>query len=289
MKKPYYYTALLIAVLALFGQAKPTLAAEAITDGSFEDFLDPYPWQCTNLCTLAGADYYAIYDPSVAYDGSYIGYIFHQAQLYQAVTIPSNATTISFVYQNQLADDGVTNGSFSVSLTDSTLTTVYATQSYASPADDVWLSGTLTIPGSLQGQTVNLLLANEAGYNRIDYLQFKTAADQLAELQQLYPTVKLHVLSASGNAVKNAVVFVKQHGVRLDLMNTTTLVTSTKLTTNKKGRTPKFMIAQTLAAGETVKVCAKKNTITECSTISPATGMDTSYDFSFASKKVTAL
>lgn len=274
--------AFIIGTISIFGGfvAPPVSAAELLPDGSFENFDDT--WACDLNCGNA-TDYIILSENAV--EGIWYAYLFHEAGIYQNLTIPADAATLHLWFDNQPDEAVPEAGAFTVSLTDVATGEVYVTETFAT-ASDTWIEGTLTIPTSAQGQTVQLLLSNATGFNRIDFLEFQTTADAITELQETYATVKLRVLSAQDQAVKGAKVFVKYNGERVDLLNLTTGNAALKVKTNAKGLTPQFIITETLAEGDSFKICARKKHVTECAAIQPETGVATSYDFSFTNKKV---
>lgn len=280
-------TAIVTAMLLTLGLliSTPVWASELLQNGSFE-IIDDNSWDCDDNCTGRDYIYYVVAGGDIAFDGVNYLYLFHEAGIYQDVIIPNDAVALSLWYDNQPDDEVPEDGSFTVSLLDPTTSEVYTSETFSEPADDIWLNASVAIPSSLQGQTVRVSLSNDTGFNRIDYTEFTTEADAIEELQQNYATVKLHVLSAIGKAVKDAKVFVKKSSNKLDLIDLTTTATVKHVTTNKKGRTHQFMIARELSEGDTLKLCVKKKTVTECANISPETGVSTSFDFSFESKKV---
>jgi hypothetical protein len=277
----YYYLILLGVITFGCSVAKPSWAAELLPDGSFEELDDS--WQCTDNCTINIFDYFLASADAV--EGVWYAYIFHDAEIYQDITIPSNATSISFWYDNQPDAEVPEDGSFTLTLSDITSGEVYVSEVVTEQADD-WSEGLLTIPAALRGQTIRFMISNTAGFNRLDYFNFWTADDELADLVASYSTIRLRVLSAKGKAVEDANVYVKQNGERLDLVTLSDVTTRRQVATNKKGRTPKFLIAQSLEDNPAVKICIKKKKITECVSASPVVGVETNYDFTFTSKKV---
>lgn len=279
----YIYSLGLMSMVVVLGlnTVSPAQAKEQLPDGSFED-LDS-TWQCTDNCTLNIFDYFLA--SANAVEGIWYAYIFHDAEIYQDFSIPSDTSSISFWFDNQSDDEVPEEGSFSLTLIDSTTGETYATEIFDEQADD-WIEGSFTIPAAARGQNVRFTVSNLGGFNRLDFFEFMTADDELNKLIESFATVRLRVFSAKGKAVKDAVIYIKQNGQKLDLINLKTGETVRKVTSNKKGRTPKFLISQNLDEGESVKVCVKKNKVTECAAISPSTGVQTDYQFTFESNKV---
>lgn len=261
-----------------------TLAVDEVPDGSFENFDNT--WLCDDNCTLSDV-YYITYGPESAYAGWYYAYIFHEAGLYQDLTVPSDATILRFQYQNSPEDEVSPDASFTVSLSDPASGDIYAAEIFTEQSD-VWLEGSMAVPAAARGQSVRLALSNDTGFNSIDAMEFVSAADIEEELLASYATVKLRVLSANATPVKNAKVFIKSNGKRVNLINLNTDNTVKKVTTNKKGKTPKFIIAKAVDDNKKVKLCVRKLKITECTNISPAAGAVTKYDFTFDSLKIQA-
>ena len=221
IKKLFVY--LVTCCLAL-GISIESQATEEVPNGSFEEIDEV--WECDDNC-INPVTFYIV--PGTAAKGSYYAYIFHEAGLYQDLTIPNDVSSLSFQYDNQ--DDGDETGSFTVSLTDTTTNEVYVSETFAEQSDS-WITGSLDIPSSAVGQTVRLLLSNVTGFNRIDALEFTT------------------------------------------------------VTTSKKGRAPKFTILRDLSDGKSVQLCVKKKSIRECTAITPTSGAETAYEFSFSNTQV---
>ncbi|MBI2415623.1 MAG: hypothetical protein HYV33_03115 [Candidatus Kerfeldbacteria bacterium] len=263
----------------------PALASAAIPNHSFEDF-DDTTWQCDEKCTAGNAFDYQVYTSDKTRqppDGIRYLYIFHEAGLYQNVTVPSAVDTLSFGYYNTEDDTGdeVYDGVFTITLTDVDSGEVYAQQTFSDQADN-WEDGSIGVPVTAQGKTVKLYISNVTGFNRIDNFVFAAATDSFA-------TVKVRALSAKNKPVNDAKVYIKVNKEKVDLLNLKTNATVTKVTTNTKGRASSFIILQTLTDNDTVKLCVKKKTIEECTKIAPAAGVETSLDFSFSNKTVKAL
>lgn len=253
----------------------PARAITDLTDGSFEDFDDT--WQCDENCIGPVTDY--IVFSSYAVEGVAYAYIFHDAGIYQDFVVPTNTAGISFWYDNQPDDLVPEEGSFTVSLIDIDTSEVYTQETFAEQSD-IWIEGTINIPDRSVGKAVRLQFSNTAGFNRIDALEFS------ATPESLYASANAKVFSSSHKKVKHAEVFIKYNGNRVSLLNLKTNNTVQKVKTNKKGKSPKFMILKELGDSATVKLCVKKMTITECSKISPATGAVTTYEFTFENTNV---
>lgn len=262
-----------------------SLASAAIPNHSFEKF-DETTWQCDEKCTAGNAfDYQATtsdlnHQPP---DGIRYLYIFHEVGLYQNVSVPSDARSLTFGYYNTEDDTGtaVYNGAFTITLTDVDNGEMYVEETFSDQADN-WEDALINLPASAQGKTAQLYITNISGFNRIDNFVFSDET-----ISDLYPTIRVRVLSAKLKKVKSAKVFIKSGGEKVDLINLTSNEIVKSVTTNKTGRTPKFIITKQLTEDETVKLCVKKNSIQECTAVAPAAGVETSYDFAFASKKVT--
>lgn len=280
MKKNIYVLAVCVGA-ALCTFIRPAMATEAVPNGSFEDLEDTL-WECDTNCTLPVNFYFAL-GGSTASDGYYYLYIFNEVGVYQDLTLPADALSLTFQYDNQPGEAVDEEGAFTVWLLNPDSGEILTQQSY-SEQSDTWLTGTLNIPVELQGQVVRAYITNDTGYNRIDALEFSTEAD----VEATHAVVRLHVLSNQGKAVKDATVYVKKDGERLMLTDLNTNEEVTKVTTNKKGKTHKFEIVYDVTGGESMKLCVKKSGIKECASISPEANVETTYDFTFSSKKVTA-
>lgn len=281
MKNAYSLGLLSMVVVLGLSTVSPAHARTQLSDGSFEDLDNT--WQCTDNCTLNIFDYFLA--SANAVDGVWYAYIFHDAEIYQDFSLSSDTSSISFWFDNQPDDEVPEDGSFSLTLTDTVTGETYVTKTFNEQSDG-WIEGSINVPAAAQGQSVRLTISNLSGFNRLDLFEFLTADDELNELIESRATIRLRVFSATGKAINDAVVYIKQNGERLDLINLKTSESVRKVTSNKKGRTPKFLINEVLDEGESVKVCVKKNKITECATISPSTGVQTDYEFTFESKKV---
>lgn len=275
MKK--IFTTLLLMSFTMILRTTPAYGTEEVPDGSFENFDDT--WECDANCLLPVNDYFIL--SSEAVEGIAYAYIFHEAGIYQDLTIPSDATNLALWYDNQ--NDDAEEGSFTISLHNIDTNEVY-TQQLFDEQSDIWINRSMDIPAELQGQTVRLHIVNITGYNRIDLLQFRNRRDEIEE--EDYATVKLRVFSHTNKPVKNAKMFIKQSGKRLSLFNENTEETVKSLQSNAKGRMPKFTILQEIAEGDSVKLCVKKKTVTECAAMSPEANATTSYDFTFTNRKV---
>lgn len=269
----FAYVSVTLIISLLF--ALPTQAIDDVADGSFEDFDDT--WQCDENCIGPFTDYVVF--SSYAVEGVAYAYIFHDAGIYQDLVIPTNTAGISFWYDNQPDDLIPEEGSFIVSLIDIDTSEIYAQETFAEQSD-IWIEGSITVPDSAIGKNVRLQFSNTAGFNRIDALEFSTTPESL------YASARAKVFSSIHKKVKHAEVFIKYNGDRVSLLNLKTNKTVQKVKTNKKGKSPKFMILKELGDSATVKLCVKKMKITECSKISPTTGAVTAYEFTFENTNV---
>lgn len=272
MKK--IFPCLLLATICLSSIPSSVAATELIPDGSFENYDDT--WQCDLNCTLAGAVYYFVFGSAV--DGISYAYLLHDAGVYQDVTIPAGARSLSLWYDNQPDDVVPEDGSFAVYLLNPTTNEVY-TQQLFTEQSDTWINGGIDIPATLAGQTVRLYISNITGFNRIDLLEFNTIADDIANPE--YATIKLRIMQADQTPVKGARIFIKQGGKKLPLINLKTNSVIKQLVSNKKGNVPRFVIMQALSSGDTLKLCVKKKAVKDCVEIAPEPGLQTNYEFSF--------
>lgn len=270
-------------LLSLFGTsllyllvALPVQAAVDLPDGSFENF--DSTWECDLNCTQTVLDYFI---PSAsAYDGIVYAYLFHEAGIYQDVAVPADATGLSLWYDNQPDEDIA--GTFVVALLDPTTNEVLTDATFDEQSD-TWINNSLTIPSSVRGSTVRLYIYNLTGFNRIDYLQFTNLADAIIAAD--YASITLRVRSSAGKKVKNAKVYVKYGGKRIQLYSNRTGNVSNVLKTNRKGKVPTFTVMRELG-GATASLCVKKSRVTECVKVNPLANATTAYEFSFDSKKV---
>lgn len=251
-------------------------ASGSIPNHSFEDF-DDTTWQCDDQCTAGNAFAYYVSTTDKDKqppDGDRYLYIFHEAGLYQNVTVPSNIDSLTFGYYNTEDDtgDAVYDGVFTITLTDVATGEMYTQETYSDQSDN-WKDGSLAVPAAAQGQTVELHVSNVSGFNRIDNFVFAASTDTFA-------TVQVRVLNAQAKPVQRATISIKHNGENISLLNLKTNKTVQAVTTNKKGRTPSFIILQELAEGESVKLCVKKNKVKDCVAVTPAAGVETAYDFS---------
>lgn len=266
----------------ILGLSLPALASDAIPNHSFEEFVDT-AWQCDDKCTNGDVSAYQVYTDDLTKqppDGIWYLYIFHEAGIYQTVTVPSDVDTLTFGYYNTEDDTGdeVYDGVFTITLTDTVTGEIYAQETFSDQATN-WGDGSIALPEAALGQTVQLYVSSVSGFNRIDNFVFAASTDSFA-------TVKVRALSAKNKPVNDAKVYVKVNKTKVSLLNLKTNATVTKLTTNQKGRTAKFIILQELADDDTVKLCVKKKTIEECTQITPEAGVETVYDFTFDNKNV---
>ncbi len=285
MKKRSSLFALGLALLLGVHAVLPAHASDSIPNHSFEEFTDT-AWQCDDQCTNGDVSGYQVYTNDLTKQppvGIWYLYIFHEAGIYQTVTVPSAVDTLTFGYYNSEDDtgDAVYDGVFTVTVTDIVTSEVYAQETFSDQADN-WGEGSIDIPAAAQGQAVQLYISNVTGFNRIDNFAFAAATDSFA-------TLKVRALSSKNKPVNDAKVYVKVNKINVSLLNLKTNATVTRVTTNKKGRAPSFIILQALADDDTVKLCVKKKTIEECTKITPAAGVETEYDFSFDHKKVSSL
>lgn len=284
MKHHIALVAISLALLSWVNLTTPVQASDSIPNHSFEDF-DETTWQCDAKCTAGNAFDYQVYTNDLTRqppDGIWYLYIFHEAGLYQNVTVPSDVDTLTFGYYNTEDDtgDAVYDGVFTITITDVATSEIYAQETFSDQADN-WGEGSIAIPAAAQGQTVQLYVSNVSGFNRIDNFAFAASTDS-------FSTVKVRVFSSKNKAVKDATVYVKVNKEKVSLLNLKTNATVTKLITNKKGRAASFIILQALTANDSVKLCVKKNKVKECAAIAPAAGIETAYDFAFESTKVKA-
>lgn len=283
-----------IAVLSLLVPVLPAHAVSDLPNGSFEEYDDT--WHCDDKCTAGNEYVYMVYTTdanNLPPDGIWYLYIFREAGLYQNLIVPTDAVSLSFYYYNTQDVSEVMNndGVFTISLTDINTAEVYAQQTF-SDQGTTWQAAAIDIPVAAQGQEAQLYISNGGGFTRLDYLQFIAASDLVEEEpveEPSYPTVKLQVFNSKNKTVKDAQVFIKKNGARLPLLNLKTNKSVTSLTTNKKGKTAKFIIVEELEEGETVKLCVKKKKVKECAAIAPEGNVVTDYEFAFTSKKVTMM
>lgn len=285
MNKNLFPTIWLAGLLCILALPQRSLASAAIPNHSFEKF-DETTWQCDEKCTAGNAFDYQVSTSDLTHqpsDGIRYLYIFHEAGLYQNVSLPSDARSLTFGYYNTEDDtgDAVYDGVFTITLTDVDSGEVYAQETFSDQADN-WGEALINLPASAQGKTAQLYITNVSGISRIDNFVFsdKTVSD-------LYPTVRLTVFSAKLKAIKGAKIFIKSGGEKIDLIYLTSNEVVKSVATNKKGRTPKFIITKQLAKDETVKLCVKKGAVQECLDVAPAAGVETNYDFAFENKKVS--
>ncbi len=276
----------LLSVFALAGVSLPVFASANIPNHSFENLENEGAWECDSKCTAGDATMYFVFtsdEEKQPPDGIWYLYIFHEAGMYENVSIPSDTRTLTFGYYNTEDDTGdeVYDGVFTLTLTDVDTGEVYVQETFADQADN-WASGFVNIPTAAQGKTAQLYISNVTGFNRIDDFEFTNR-------NQSYAAAKVRVLSSTDKAVKDAKVYIKKNGNKVSLFNLKTNEVVKSVSTNNKGRAPHFEILRNLADGAGVKLCAKKNSVEECVSIQPEVGAETSYDFSFESKKVTAL
>lgn len=144
-----------------------------------------------------------------------------------------------------------------------------------------------------------LSVTNASGYNRIDQFVFVSTESEDVEEDEvdaedggdevdesLYATIRLRIFSVKNKPVEKAVVFIRQKGKKLSLINLSTNKTVKKLTSNKKGRIPKFLITKELSEGEAVTLCVRKKKVKECADFSPETDVVTTLEFTFENKTV---
>lgn len=276
-------------LVPIFGFASlmlPALASGNIPNHSFEDLDNEDAWVCDSNCTNGDAIAYFVFTSDLERqppDGIWYLYIFHEAGLYEDVSIPADTRTLTFGYYNTEDDTGdeIYDGIFTLSLIDTVTQEVYVQETFSDQADN-WGNGVIEIPAAAQGKTAQLYISNVTGFNRIDDFAFTNR-------NQNYAAAKVRVLSSKDKAVEDAKVYIKKNGNKVSLFNLKTNEIVKSVTTNSKGRAPHFEILRNLAEGASVQLCAKKNSIEECVKIQPEVGAETSYDFSFESKKITAL
>lgn len=281
MKKITWLFSCLVAGLSV-----PVFASANIPNHSFEDLDNEGAWECDSKCTAGDATMYFVFTNDLEKqppDGIWYLYIFHEAGMYENVSIPSDTRTLTFGYYNTEDDTGdeIFDGVFTVTLTDVDTGEIYAQQTFSDQADN-WENGVIDIPAAAQGKTAQLYVSNISGFNRIDDFEFTNR-------NASYAAAKVKVLSSTDKAVKDAKVYIKKNGSRVSLFNLNTNEIVKSVSTNKKGRAPHFEILRNLADGAKVQLCVKKNAIEECVKIQPEVGAETSYEFSFDNKKVTAL
>lgn len=134
--------------VVLFFPARVAFANQEVPNGSFED-LESTVWECDLNCTIPVNEYFT-YSSSIAADGWYYLYIFHDAGVYQTVTIPADAATLTFWFDNQPDDTVNEEGVFILSLVNPSTNEIYVEQTVNQQSDS-WLAGSVDIPASLLG------------------------------------------------------------------------------------------------------------------------------------------
>lgn len=270
---------ILFTCVLIFGFAK-IADAKQLPNGSFED-LENTKWECDLNCTLPVTDYLLV--GKNAYDKTNYAYLFHDAGIYQDVTIPKNTAALSVWFDNQSDDEVPEKGTFTISFVNPKTDGVYATKFFDTQSD-TWINETMIVPKGLVGKTVRVSISNKSGFNRIDFLEWKTTAEFYPPEE--YPTVVITVLSYQKKVVSDALVYIQKNRKRVDLLRagTNTIVKSFK--TDKNGKVPKFEILDKSSSKGKLQLCVEKQKVKECVVIKPENGKETSYDFAFSSGKV---
>lgn len=263
--------------LALFVSVPVAHGYAMIPDGSFE--IQDQTWECDLNCINPVTDYFVA--SSLAVEGLYYAYIFHQAGIYQTISVPSDVTTLTLWYDNQ--PDGEETGSFTVAWLDPDSQEIYSQQTFDAQSD-IWIQGDMAIPEAVRGQTAIIYVSNVTGFNRIDLLEYATDGDAEEEIDEsAYATIKLKVVkdNGTGRPVNKVRVTVRRGTTKLQLRNLKNNTTVKKLTTNKKGKAPRFLVYEDITEDEELKLCVKKKQKKACANISPTIGKINTIIFGF--------
>lgn len=249
---------LIISLVPFTSQASSE--AQPITNGGFDATIDGDGWTCTDTCLGAVEDIILEYSEQ-ANEGNKYAFLFPEEALYQDIAVPNSGTrpAIQFYFY------GLEGSYMRVKVIDKNIDKVYVNEKISTAASS-WTQGSISLPLNSQGKDVRVTFEAVSQSVRLDTITFYRTIG--------YPILKVYLVSWAGdNDFAGAKVWVKdQRNHKSDLKNLRTKETSKTVLANDYGVTPQFKILTTRSNNKAFKLCAKKDTIRNCTPIRPFMG-----------------